>query len=75
MPIDIAEKVLYVAGMYLAAGVMFALLFFAIGLRRVDATAANGLLGFKVLILPGVIVLWPLLLALWLAASANGDRI
>lgn len=74
MPVDIAENVLYAAGLYLAAGVVFALLFFAVGLRRVDATASNGPLSFKVLILPGVIALWPLLLALCLVVRPIGDR-
>ena len=74
MPVEIAEKVLSVAGLYLAGGVAFAFAFFALGLRRVDEAAANGRLGFKLLILPGVVAIWPLLLWTWILARPPGDR-
>jgi hypothetical protein len=74
MPVEIAEKVLTIAALYLAAGGLFALAFFAVGLSRIDTTASAGPLRFKLLILPGVIALWPLLLTLWLAARPLGGR-
>ena len=47
---------------YLAAGVLFAVLFVSIWVGRIDPAARGGTLGFRLVILPGVIALWPLLL-------------
>jgi hypothetical protein len=74
MPVEIAEKVLSFAALYVAAGVLFALVFFVAGLRRIDETAARGPWRFKLLILPGVVALWPVLLAKWLVARPAGER-
>jgi len=32
------------------------------GLRRIDTTAARGTIGFRILITPGLVLLWPLML-------------
>ena len=53
---------------------MFALAFLLVGLRHVDALAADGPWTFKALILPGVVGLWPIVLLLWLNALASGAR-
>jgi len=56
-------------GIYLGAGALFALVFvFGGGLGRVDPTARAGTLGFRLLILPGVAALWPLLAWRWRSA-------
>lgn len=55
---------------YLAAGGVFALLFFARGgLGRVDPAAGGSSRGFRVLILPATVALWPLLLRRWRRAG------
>jgi len=74
MPVDIAEMILSAAGLYFGAGLVFALAFLAFGLRRVDAVAADGSSGFKALIFPGIVGLWPIVLLLWLNALATGRR-
>ena len=56
-------------GLYLAAGLLFAVPFLAVGVKRIDPAASQGTWGFRVLILPGVVVFWPLLLARWLGGS------
>lgn len=53
-------------GAYAAAGALFALVFVAAGLRRVDPAAEHAPWGFRIIILPGVAALWPLLLRRWI---------
>lgn len=74
MSIELAEGILTAVGLYFATGLVFALLFLAFGLRRVDALAADGSAGFKALIFPGIVGLWPIVLLLWLNALATGRR-
>ena len=50
---------------YLAIGVPLALAFVARGVARVDPAAADGTWGFRVLIFPGCIALWPLVILRW----------
>ena len=47
---------------YLIVGAVFAVPFLLRWAGRLDAVAAHGTRTFRVLILPGVILLWPLLL-------------
>jgi hypothetical protein len=59
------EWIVGVAGVYLAVGLVFALIFSVRGVKRVDPAAAGGTFGFRLLILPGAAALWPLLLRRW----------
>jgi hypothetical protein len=54
------------AGLYLLCGVIVAVPFVIIGVGRIDPHAANGSWGFRMLILPGTMLLWPLLAKRWL---------
>jgi hypothetical protein len=54
---------------YTAAGVVFALCFIVRGLPRVDAAASKMPWSARLLILPGVTALWPLMLWKWLTRS------
>lgn len=47
--------------LYLAVGVLFAIPFCARGVRTVDPDAEQGSRGFRLLIFPGTVALWPLL--------------
>ncbi len=47
---------------YLAAGALFAIGFVTLGLERIDPSASHSTYGFRIVIIPGVVVLWPLLL-------------
>jgi hypothetical protein len=61
--------VIWLAGAYVAAGVVFAAAFVTWGVQRVDPAARGARLGFRLLILPGSAALWPLLLRRWLRAQ------
>lgn len=57
--IDLAVRV------YLLAGLGFAVGFLGWGLPRVDAAARDSGWGFRMLIAPGVVALWPWLMVRW----------
>ena len=59
----IAWILVSVAGVYAAIGLVFALFFVTRGVTRIDPTAIGGSTGFRILILPGVVAFWPLLMA------------
>ncbi len=50
---------------YAAVGVVFALLFVTRGVNRIDPIARESTWGFRVMIFPGSVALWPLLLKRW----------
>jgi hypothetical protein len=43
--------------------------FLGLGLTRIDHGAKGAGLGFRLLILPGLIALWPLMLIRWLSGG------
>ena len=47
--------------LYLVVGVLFAIPFCVRGVRTIDPDAQDGSLGFRLLIFPGAVALWPLL--------------
>ena len=51
---------------YTLCGLVFAIAFIAKGLNIVDEGAHGSSIGFKIIIIPGVVVLWPFLLFRWL---------
>ena len=57
-------------GIYLGMGFLFSLIFLAKGLGKIDETAKGSGIGFKLIILPGVILLWAYLLPKWLKAKS-----
>jgi hypothetical protein len=58
----VAELIVALAGAYVAAGAVFAVAFLTWGVSRIDPAARKGTLGFRLIILPGVVALWPVLL-------------
>jgi hypothetical protein len=48
---------------YAAAGAVFAALMLAVGLRRLDPRAHAAPLRVKALLVPGLVALWPVMLA------------
>lgn len=58
--------ILLMAAAYLAAGIVFTIPFITRGITRIDEGAAGSGLGFRLIIIPGVIVFWPVLLKKWL---------
>jgi len=62
------------AAAYAALGAVFALVFLAFGLGRVDHGARGAGLLFRLVIVPGLIALWPLMLVRWVAGGQpHGD--
>jgi hypothetical protein len=47
---------------YAALGALFALAFVSVGVSKIDPEAQGTKLGFRLIITPGVIAFWPLLL-------------
>lgn len=64
--------ILVAAMAYAAVGVLFSGAFIARGLTKVDPKALGGTWAFRLMILPGVVALWPVLVLKWRRASASG---
>ena len=58
-----------VLGIYALVGTVFAAAFVLFGIHRVDPVAKGGTLGFRLIVMPGVAALWPLLLARWIRSA------
>jgi hypothetical protein len=58
---------------WLLAGLGVGVAFLLFGLDRVDA-AARGAYGFRPLLLPGLVLLWPLVVWRWLDAATQTGR-
>lgn len=54
---------------YIATGLAVGALFAAVGVGKVDPAAIGSPVVFRVLILPGCVGLWPLVLTRWLGAG------
>jgi len=70
MSINSAEIVVKTVELYLACGAAFAAIFVWTWIGVVDPAARQGTLGFRLLVFPGVVMLWPVL-ALRLARGAT----
>ena len=60
------EIILIIASIYLLGGVLFVIPFLMKGLNEIDEGAHDSTIGFKIIIIPAVIVLWPVLLSKWM---------
>ena len=72
--LTLATWMVRVAGGYLLAGLVFALPFAARQVGRLDPVAQHATWGFRMLILPGAIALWPLLLLRLLRGKKPRER-
>jgi hypothetical protein len=61
-----ANVVALLLGVYAAAGALFAAAFVARGARRLDRNVEGAPWTFRLVIAPGAVALWPLLLSQWL---------
>ena len=65
----LANWLVTLAGIYVAIGVIFAIPFVIRGVNRVDPGAADGTWGFRLIIVPGVVALWPILMRRWITGA------
>jgi hypothetical protein len=69
MPQPFATLLVGLLGTYLGIGAAFSVAFVTRGVDRIDPMARGAGWGFRALILPGSILVWPLLLVRWAAGS------
>ena len=62
----IVHIILLLVALYLAAGLVFAIFFVTRGVTRIDESAVGTKWGFRLIIIPGSMVFWPLLLRKWI---------
>jgi hypothetical protein len=65
----VATGLVWLAAVYVAAGLVFAIPFLARGIEGLDPAARGSSLGFRLIVLPGVVALWPLLALRWRAGA------
>jgi hypothetical protein len=61
----IALAFLILLAVYLGCGLLFCIPFALVGVKQIDPHAVHGSWGFRLLIIPGTMVFWPLLLKRW----------
>lgn len=52
---------------YLLLGSLFAIFFLISGVEKIDPAAHRSGLGFRLIIFPGTVALWPILLKKWIS--------
>ncbi|HRI24708.1 MAG TPA: hypothetical protein PLZ45_08515 [Ferruginibacter sp.] len=63
----IAVKTALIMGLvYLAMGIVFAIAFLLKGIEKTDPAAHGSGPGFRLIIFPGTVALWPVLLQKWM---------
>lgn len=65
----IAQLIVGIIGAYAAVGLLFAPFFVVRGVARVDSSAQGAGVGFRMIILPGVVAFWPLLATRWVRGT------
>ena len=56
---------------YGSLGLAFGMVFVAWGVQRMDPEAQGASVGFRLIIIPGVVCFWPLLLRRWIAGGSE----
>ncbi len=68
---ETAELLIWLVTIYAGIGAIVAALFLLFGIDRIDEDA-RGAYAFRPLLIPGIIVLWPVVLARWI--ELEGQR-
>lgn len=64
--VPVAQTLVAVVAVYAAVGLLFAAGFVTMGVGRIDPSATHAPIGFRLLIVPGTVALWPLLAIRWM---------
>ena len=67
------QVILGIAGLYVAAGLVFAAAFVTSGARRIDPAARGAPVSLRLLIIPGAAALWPVLLLKLIGEGRRDD--
>jgi hypothetical protein len=70
----IIKLILAITALYLLFGLLFAILFVIKGVEEVDESAHRGSIGFRIIIIPGVMAFWPLLMKKWIRSANQTHR-
>jgi hypothetical protein len=65
---SVITVILIAIAIYLAAGFVFSIPFVIRGVTQIDEGATGSKWGFRLIIIPGTIVFWPVLLKKWMKA-------
>ncbi len=68
------EWLVRIALLYMLVGVVFGIPFVLRGANRIDPVAPGSSWGFRLMILPGVAALWPLLALRWIRRSGPPEE-
>ena len=71
MPLEIAQLAVGVFEAYALAGLGFAMLFLPRAVTRLDTRVAGAPRTLRLLILPGVVALWPLFASRWITSAGE----
>ena len=66
----VLEVISWIVIVYLLCGILFAIPFVLIGVDKIDEGAKGASWGFKIIIIPGTTIFWPLLLRKWIRARS-----
>jgi hypothetical protein len=67
----VIQALLIMSAIYLVCGIVFMLPFILKGVDVVDEGAHGSGIGFRIIIIPGTIVFWPVLLKKWIKIKRN----
>lgn len=70
----LAAFILLAAAAYIAIGILFACALVLRGLPRIDPAADHAPWSFRILIIPGIAALWPLMLIKWVRSPRMAPR-
>ena len=66
--------IILIVAAYLVAGFLFAVPFVIKGVLQIDEGAKGSGWGFRLIIIPGTMIFWPLLLSKWVKAVKKSKR-
>ena len=74
MEVAVVSIILKILTCYLSIGLIFSIVFHWKGIKVVDEGAKGTGVFFKLLITPGIIVMWPFLLTSWVKVKRNESK-